>query len=126
MRSKKHIRYKLLLDEGLSPKEKFPNLNNLHSLKHIKHDFKKGGAKDPQIYKLAEKENCMVVVFNTKDFKPLIDGNKPTVISLSTGLPNQQIDLKICKVLRGIKRNEQVGHLISITNEGIIVKEIEN
>lgn len=124
MSSNKRTRYNLLLDEGLPPKVRFPDLNNLHTVKHINHDLKKGGVKDLAIYKLAEKEGYIVVVLNTKDFKPLIDANKPTVISISTGLSNRQIDLKLCKLLKDLKPSEQSGHLISISNEGIHIKKI--
>ncbi len=117
MTSKKHTRHKLLLDEGLPRKESFPKLNNLHTIRHINHDLKKGGSKDKSIYDLAEKMGYIVVVFNTKDFKPLITKNTPSVISLSTGLTNSQIDVKVCKVLKKLKPSEAKGHLISITNE---------
>ncbi len=57
-------------------------------------------------YNLAAKGKYLVVVFNTKDFVPLIYRNKPSVISLSTGLMNNQIDLKLCKLLKTIKPSE--------------------
>lgn len=126
MSSRKNIRYKLLLDEGLPPKDRFPTLNNLHSVKHIKHDLKKGGAKDYVVYNIAAKGTYIVVVFNTKDFEPLIDNNKPAVISLSTNLSNEQIDLKLCKLLKNLKPREKSGHLISINNEGSDVRKINN
>ncbi len=118
MTSRKHIRRKLLLDEGLPRKESFPKLNNLHTVRHINHDLKKGGMIDQDIYNLAEKEGHIVVVFNTKDFKPLIKDDKPSVISLSTNLRNTEIDKKICKILRKPKPSQEKGCLISITNEG--------
>ena len=124
MSSRKHTRYKLLLDEGLPPKENFPALNNLHSLKHIKHDLKQGGAKDPAIYKIAEEDNYLVVVFNTKDFKPMIEDKKPTVICLSTGITNKQIDQKICGILKKLKPGQKRGHLVSVTNEGVTIKSL--
>lgn len=124
MSLKKNTRYKLLLDEGLPPKDRFPKLNNLHTIKHIKHDLKKGGSKDIVIYAIAEKEKYIVVVFNTKDFEPLIYDKKPAVISLSTALTNNQIDLKLCKLLKTLKPSEQNGHLISVSNEGIGIKKI--
>lgn len=122
---KSHKRCRLLLDEGLPPKEKFPKLNNLHTLRHINHDLKKSGAKDAQIYKLAksDKYDC-VIIFNTKDYLPLVRKNNPTVISLSTNLTIQQIDLKLCKVLKELHRDEVVGFHIIISNEGIIKKKI--
>jgi hypothetical protein len=86
MTTRKHIRRKLLLDEGLPRRESFPKLN-------------------------------------TKDFKPFILEDKPSVIALSTGLTNAQIDVKICKVLKKIKPSELRGHLISISNEGEEIKK---
>ena len=125
MSSKKHTRHKLILDEGLPPKDRFPTLNSLHSVKHINHDLKKGGTNDPAIYRLAEKEGYMVVVLNIKDFKPFIKKNKPTVLSISTELTNQQIDLKLCKLLKSLKPSEQKGCLISVSNEGVSIKKIK-
>ncbi len=123
MISKRHIRRKLLLDEGLPRRESFAKLNNLHTVRHINHDLKKGGLNDKAIYHLAGKNEYIVVVFNTKDFKPLIEDNKPSVIALSTTLTNAQIDKKICKVLKKLKPSEEKGHLISITNEGEEIKK---
>jgi len=111
-----HTRHKLLLDEGLPRKEAYPKANNLHNLKHIVHDIDKGGAKDKDVYVIANKEKRLVVVFNTKDFRPLISPESVSVISLSTNLTDKQVDLKICKVLRSLKPSETKGHLITITN----------
>ena len=124
MTSKKHIRHILLLDEGVPPKERFPKLNNLHVVKHINHDFKKGGSKDQNIYQLADKNHFLVVVYNTKDFKPLITPNKPSVISLSTNLTNEQIDREVCKMLKTLKPSQTKGHIITITNENIKITKI--
>ena len=123
MRSKRYKRHKLLLDEGLPPRKKYPDLNNLHNVRHIKHDFRKGGIEDPEVYKIAKSENRMVVVFNTKDFKPLIDASKPTVFSLSTSMTNKQVDLKLCKVLKNLKPHQKKGHLISISQRRILTKK---
>ena len=111
-----HTRHKLLLDEGLPRKEAYPKANNLHNLKHIVHDIDKGGAKDKDVYVIANKEKRLVVVFNTKDFRPWISPESVSVISLSTNLTDKQVDLKICKVLRSLKPSETKGHLITITN----------
>jgi len=126
MNTRKHKRYKLLLDEGLPVKDKFPQLNNHHQLRHIMHDLRMGAAKDKKIYKLAQDDGMLVIVFNTKDFKPLIESEKPSVISISTNLSNKQIDLKLCSILKRIKINEEKGHLISISNEGFSISKIDN
>ena len=125
MTSKKHIRHKLLLDEGLPRKESFPKLNNRHTLRHINHDLKKGGSSDSSIYSLAEIIDALIVVFNTKDFKPFITVDKPSVIALSTNITNKIIDNKLCRLLKELNPRERKGHLISITNEGVTFHKIE-
>lgn len=114
-----HTRYKLLLDEGLPRKESFPQANNYHNLKHIVHDIDKGGVSDKVVYKIANRDERLVVVFNTKDFRNLITSKSVSVISLSTNLNDKQIDLKICKVLKLLKPSQTKGHLIIITNNYI-------
>lgn len=116
-----HTKYKLLLDEGLPRRENYPQSNNYHNLKHIVHDIGCGGASDKEVYVVANTENRLVVVFNTKDFKPLILPESVSVISLSTNLTDKQVDLKLCKALRKLKPSEAKGHLITITNNNIKV-----
>jgi hypothetical protein len=111
-----HTRHKLLLDEGLPRKESFPQANNYHNLKHIVHDFDKGGASDKIVYDIANRDGRLVVVFNTKDFRQLITPKSVSVISLSTNLTDKQVDLKLCKLLRLLKPSQLKGHLFPITN----------
>jgi len=111
-----HIKHRLLLDEGLPRKEAYYQANNYHNLRHIVHDINRGGAKDNEVYAIANGEQRLMVVFNTKDFKPLILPMSVSVISLSTNLSDKQVDLKICKVLKTLKPSQTKGHLISITN----------
>lgn len=112
-------RHRLLLDEGLPRKEAYPQANNYHNLKHIVHEIGKGGVKDSVIYAIANKEERLLVVFNTKHFRPLILPKSVTVISLSTNLTDKQVDLKLCKVLRHLKPSQLKGYLITITNNSI-------
>src|SRR3989344_3717418 len=122
MPSRKHKRYNLLLDEGLPPRQNYHRLNNLHDVKHIKHDSKLGGAADKKVLEKAKKESRILVTFNIKDFKLLIHEDTPSIIALSPKLTNLQADLKICKLLRKLKTGEKKGYLISISNSGIILK----
>ena len=121
MATRIHIKHRLLLDEGLPKKEAYFQANNYHNLRHIVHDFGKSAAKDKEVYSIANKEKRIVVVFNTKDFKPLITFKSMSVISLSTNLNDRQVDLKLCKILRLLKPSEIVGYLITITNNLIKV-----
>ena len=59
MSSRKHIRHKLLLDEGVHLPQSYPKLNNLHDVIHVSQVDLKGKA-DEKIFdyaklKLAEK-----------------------------------------------------------------------
>lgn len=103
----------------------YPNLNNLHDLLHIAKS-KNRGKTDDFIYHLAEKENRLPVVFNTKHFRPFISKTSVSVISLSTNLTDQQADIKICKALKDLTTIRVKGHLISITKSGIKFKPSEN
>lgn len=118
MTLQKHIRYRLLFDEGLPRKESFPQLHNLHTIHHINHDINKSGLSDSSIYSFARREKYLVIVFNTKDFKPFITKDTSSVIALSTNLTTVQIDRKLAKLLRRLKPSEKKGYLISLTNEG--------
>lgn len=123
MSSKKHKRYKLLLDEGLHLPNCYPKLNSYHNIVHIVETRNKGQS-DVAVFNIAEKEERLSVVFNTKNFKPLISGDSGSVISLSTNLTDEQADLKMCKVLRELKPSQTRGHLIEITNSGIKITKM--
>lgn len=116
-----HTRHKLLLDEGLPRKETYSQANNYYNLRHIVHDLGKSGAKDKDVYALANKEKRLVVVFNTKDFEPLLSRESMSVISLSTNLNDKQVDLKLCKALRSLKPSQTRGHLVIITNNNTVI-----
>lgn len=113
-------RYKLLLDEGLSPCQSFPKLNRLHDLKHLVSDYGLGGASDSQVCKLAENDSRMIVVFNIKHFLPLAKNKViPSIISLSPNLKNKDIDLKIIKLLKKLTPHKTKGFLFRLSKEGV-------
>jgi|SRR3989338_2967331 len=123
MRSKKHTRYRLLLDEGVHLPQSYPKLNNLHDLLHVYYANLRG-ASDDKIFRFAKKENRIVVVFNVKDFQKFLSKYNPSVIALSANLSDEQADLKICKALRELKPSQMKGYLISISMSGIHAKEV--
>lgn len=123
MSSRKHIRHKLLLDEGVHLPQSYPKSNNLYDVIHISQvDLK--GKTDEKIFDWAKRKSRITVVFNIKDFWKFISLNHPSIIALSTNLTDKQADLKICKALRELKPSETKGHLISISNSGIDKKII--
>ncbi len=125
-KSRKLIKYKLLLDEGLSLAKSYPKLNNIYNLKHIVHDLNQSRIKDKPLYDLATREERILIVFNVKDFRHLIKMNGISVIALSENLSNKEADLKITKLLKDIKPNQTKGHLISISKSGTKFVSIQN
>lgn len=125
-RSKKIIKYKLLLDEGLFLPKFYPELNGFHNLKHIVYDLRKSGIKDAPLYDLATKENRILIVFNIKDFKKLIRKEGISVIDLSANLSNKEADLKVLKALKEMRPNQEKGYLISISKTGTKFKPSES
>lgn len=125
MSSKKHKRFYLLLDEGLPLPLAYPELNNLHNVVHVT-KAKLGGVDDEAIFKFANQDKRLLVVFNTKHFRPMISLELETVsvIALSTNLTDKQADLKLCKALKNLKPSEAKGCLISITNQNITIKRV--
>jgi len=123
MSSRKHIRHKLLLDEGVHLPQSYPQLNNLHDVVHVSQvDLK--GKQDEKIFEYAKLSSRITVVFNVKDFQKFIHPDFPSIIALSTNLTDKQADLKTCKALKELKQSETKGHLISITNSGIDKKGV--
>jgi hypothetical protein len=123
MTSRKHRRYKLLLDEGVHLPQKFPNLNKRHNVFHIAQS-KYRGKSDEFVFNLAEKEGRMPVVYNTKHFKSFMSLKAASVISVSTVLTDKQADLKICKALKILTPGKLKGHLIKISPRGIQINKI--
>ena len=96
----KSFKPKILLDEGLSPRIKFPRLNNRFDIKHIAQDLKHAGLKDLDVYKLACDQNRLVVTYNDKDYHNLaMSSNKSGVIGISTNMSSEQIDNKLTSLL---------------------------
>ena len=123
MSSRKHIRHKLLLDEGVHLPQSYPQLNNLHDVVHVSQvDLK--GKQDEKIFEYAKLSSRITVVFNVKDFQKFIHPDFPSIIAISTNLTDKQADLKTCKALKELKQSETKGHLISITNSGIDKKGV--
>lgn len=108
--TRKFRRYKLLLDEGLPPRNRFKILNSRHNLKHVKHDLGKSGISDEKVWGLAIKEGRLVITYNVKDFRKLVKTSKQSgVIGISTNLSVDQIDKKLTALLSRSKKNDLYG-----------------
>lgn len=93
-------RHKLLLDEGLPYRIRFPRLNSRHDLKHVEGDLKKSGLSDEKVYEIAERTNRLLIIFNIKDFKDLaIKSKKTGIIGVSQNLSIEEIDKKLTSLV---------------------------
>lgn len=119
LKKHKKVRLRLLLDEGLFKRVRYPRLNQRHDVKHIKHDLDLGGMGDRQIYDLATKEDRIVVVYNTKDFRRHLKADGPTIISLSTSLTDNDADKLLCSSAKELVGKNLKGRLLSISRDGV-------
>lgn len=110
-------RFKLLLDANIPTREHFPILNNRHDMKHLVCDLKqKQDMEDLKIYEFACSLGRLVVTFNRKDFEPIaIKSKRAGIISVSSNVPNEQIDKKITALLSRSKRSDLFGKFHHIT-----------
>lgn len=78
----------------------------------------KGGLEDPDVYKLAEELNRIIVTFNDKDFKDMASKSKKTgVIGLSSNLSNEQIDNKLTSFFSRCRPSQLFGKFYMISHE---------
>jgi predicted nuclease of predicted toxin-antitoxin system len=107
------MKCRLLLDENLPPRKKFFRLNNRYNVRHIVHDYHKSGISDTELFKIAEKEQRIILTRNEKDFIGNIR-KKSGLIGLSPNLSTEDIDKKITSVLTKYKRCVLIGKFLHI------------
>ncbi len=96
----KFYKHKLLLDEGLFRRQSLKRINSRYNIKHIKHDFNKGGIKDKEVYEIARKEKRIIITYNIDDFKKLAKQSSDTgVIGVTQVFTPDQLDTKLNSLL---------------------------
>ncbi len=108
------------------------NLNKYHTVKHLIHDYSENKKRvkegkrisDHEVYSLAEKENRLIITFNSRHFKEIAERSiKTGIIGLSPNLTlDTYIDTRIIALLAKKRRCELFGHynFISHQNEKVI------
>lgn len=93
-------KHKLLFDEGLYTRRSVRCINNRYNIKHIKHDLRKGGVSDEEVYILAREQKRIIVTYNVGDFKKLAKQSSDTgIIEVPQGLTPDQLDIKLNSLL---------------------------
>lgn len=115
---KRFYKFKLLLDENMPPRQRFPRVNSRFDVKHIRDDFNQTSLKDPAVYNLAVKLNRLVVTFNGNDFKSRADkSGESGIINVSANMRYEQIDKKLTVLLIKNTPNALYGKFTDITAE---------
>lgn len=84
----------------MRPRTRFPRLNSRFDVKHIRDDCHLAGLADPDVYRLAVKEQRVLVTLNEKDFLPLVGTQHDMgVVGVSLHLSSEQIDTKLTALL---------------------------
>ncbi len=113
---RKFYKHKFLLDEGLYPRNVLHRTNNRHNIRHIKHDFNKGGIKDEEIYEIARKQKRIIITYNIDDFKKLAKKSKDTgVIGITQGLTPEELDKKLNSLLSKSSERSFYGKYTSLS-----------
>lgn len=117
MRKRRFIKFKILLDEALSPRQSFPQTNKIFNVRHIKHDLGLSGFADPVVYEVACELKRLIVTPNIKDFRRLLKSNKTGIIGISMALSTTDLDKKLCSLLKKSKKGNLFGKINEITGE---------
>ncbi|MBI2019817.1 DUF5615 family PIN-like protein [Candidatus Daviesbacteria bacterium] len=117
--TKRFHKHKLLLDENFPVRSYFPKLNRRYDLKHLTADLNLASLPDPKVYKLAQKEERIIVTYNIKDFAPLVENDtKAGVIGVSPSLSSEQVDKKLTALLNKSTKKSLMGKLTTLSGEG--------
>ena len=93
-------KHKILFDENMRPRTRFPRLNSRFDVKHVREDFNRGGIAEADVYLLAVKLHRILVTYNTKHFRSLAGTMKDAgIIGISAHLTTTQIDAKLTALL---------------------------
>ena len=97
---KRFHKHKLLLDENMSPRTAFPNLNSIFDVKHVREDFHLTSLPDPEVYQLAVKHQRILLTYNIKHFRQFAGTrNDAGIIGIPPHLTSAQVDTKLTSLL---------------------------
>lgn len=106
--SPKQNRFRLLLDEMLPPRSKFPSLNKYHDLKHVVRDFHLEGFSDDKVVKFAKGERRILISKNSRHMIDLCNVNRVRLICITETMDREEIDSVVMSALRNMKSLDQL------------------
>jgi len=118
--TRKLYKWKLLLDENMPPRQRFPRLNSRFDIKHVRDDLHAASSKDPVVYEFARKLGRILITFNGDDFRRFAETSQEAgVISVSPNMRNDQIDSKLTALLTRGGKAAFYGRLTNLSPETI-------
>ena len=110
-------KHKLLLDEGLYPRKFLKRINSRYDIKHVKHDLKKAGIDDGEVYKIAINQKRIIITYNARDFRRLAKTSKYTgVIGVTQGFTPDQLDIRLNFLLSKSSEKSFYGKYTPLSN----------
>ncbi len=112
---KAFYKHKLLFDENMPPRTLYPRLNGHFDVKHVSHDYNKGGVADEEVYKVAYEQGRIIITINRDDFAKLV-GTKDDcgVIAVPDGPAAARTDTKLTALLMRAGPNYFRGRLVPL------------
>lgn len=98
----------------LPRREKLPEVNRHHDLKHLVHDFRKSGLYDDEIVNVAKKEGRILITKNIKHFHEFCKLKEVDMIGVTETVPPEELDRSIMAYLRKREQQEMSGKLKKI------------
>jgi predicted nuclease of predicted toxin-antitoxin system len=118
--ARKLYKWKLLLDENMPSRQRFPRLNSRFDIKHVRDDFHATGSKDPAVYEIARTSGRLLITFNGDDFQALaLKSTETGVISISPNMRNDQIDTKLTALLTKGGKGAFLGKMTNLSPETV-------
>jgi predicted nuclease of predicted toxin-antitoxin system len=113
---KRFYKHKLLIDENMYPRQKFPRLNEHFDVKHIVHDLNRDGASDMAVYELAVSQRRIILTQNKKHFQKLV-GTKQDAgcIAIPPHWTSIQIDTRLTSILMQYGQSHFAEKLLTLT-----------
>ncbi len=114
---RRFYKHKLLLDEGLPLRRRFPILNGRFDVKHIAGDLRRASLPDSEVYEVAIRQNRVLITYNEKHFRKLVRHNAIGVIGVSANMPLGQLDKKLSALLTRSRPKDLFGRFIFLSGE---------
>jgi Domain of unknown function (DUF5615) len=112
---KAFYKHKVLFDENMPPRTQYPRLNEHFDVKHVSHDYNKGGIDDEEVYKLAYEQGRIIITINRNDFAKLVGVKYDYgVIAVSDGPAGARTDTKLTALLMQHGPNYFRGRLVPL------------